>query len=71
MDFGFGALGLSDQGLPSLPVEIAATGSAFVGLMSAWVQGHGACPQGKHLISAVLVIANVSVLLLLGFSDLQ
>ena len=70
MDFGFGALGLSDQGLPSLPVEIAATGSAFVGLMSAWVQGHGACPQDRHIKSAVLVIANVSVLLPLSFPEL-
>ena len=48
------------------PVKCAAVWGNTVGVMSPWVPGHGACPQGKHTGSAVLGIANVSVLSFFG-----
>jgi len=53
----------------TLPLCFTAFVGATVGVMLAWVPGHGACPQGEHTNSAVLGIANVSVLLVLGLVD--
>jgi len=53
--------------LSALPLYFIAIAGATVVLMRAWVPGHGACPQGEHTSSAVLGIANVSVLLVFGF----
>jgi len=72
--FGGGDVEPAD-GLMSLsPLKFHAVWGNTVGVMSPSVQGHGACPQGKHKGSAVLGIADVSVHFLVDlclFSELQ
>ena len=73
LGFRVGVGGRSDQSSPSVPFVFAAIAGVTVALMCPLVPGHGACPQGERTKSAVLDIADVSVLLL-GFhalSDLQ
>ena len=69
-----GSGGGTDPVSSLLPLGFATVWGDTVGLMFAWVPGHGTCPQGGHTKSAVPDIANVSVLFLLVVvvaSDLQ
>ena len=71
---GFGGWRSCDRELlPELPFCFAAAVGIAVGATCAAVRGYGACPQGKHVKSAVLDVFYFSVPLRgrHAFSDLQ
>ena len=70
---GFGGWIIFDlKGSPELPVVLIAI-DGIVGATCPLVPGHGACPQGEHITSAVFDVFDFSVCFFgrHAFSDLQ